>query len=516
MDTTPSCPSSRFNSMPRAALAACLLAAALAACGGGSSGGSTTNGSTGSTSGGSTSFLQSATPTTGTALAEVLTRTATATATARTPNATELLDWAQSTFPSLFPSASASANQTQGSYTYRTYSSTDFALAIHTDGTVLGFVGISTASPRSVSLGTLSQFACSVFPASCTTTVTLAQKAGALAIAIGKPKRLLIGLGAATLDSVQAQGLKPDIHARYLNRADRSANSWPKWNQPDGAYVGVVAAEADAMGAVPMFTLYQMATWGEGNFAAALLDQALMKGYWDNVRLMYQQIKLYGKPTLVNLEPDFWGYTQRIHSDPTQHVMHVANVNADCSTLPNTVAGMGECLVQMARSIAPNARVGFPPSGFDDLAATELAYMQKVGAGKADFVVMQTLDRDAGCFEAGYVACNRPSTESYYWNDAAFANHFALARRLHEGYALPLLWWQTPMGVPSDTPGGKPGAFRDNRMQYFLTRPSELVAAGGVGVVFSGGEDAQTSIDTDGGQFRRLSASYLASPVALP
>jgi hypothetical protein len=97
-----------------------------------------------------------------------------------------------------------------------------------------------------------------------------------------------------------------------------------------------------------------------------------------------------------------------------------------------------------------------------------------------------------------------------------FTEHFAIARNLHVGLGLPLLWWQTPMGVPSATTGGSRNAFRDNRVEYFLTRSSEIVAAGGMGVVFSPGHVTQTDINTDGGQFKRLSTQYLAAPAALP
>ncbi|MBY0463741.1 MAG: hypothetical protein K2W33_02235 [Burkholderiales bacterium] len=334
---------------------------------------------------------------------------------------------------------------------------------------------------------------------------------------------MLIGLGTATVADIQAQSLKPDIHDHYL--VGSGELSWRIWSRPDGAYVGEAAANADKVGAVPMFTLYQMATWGDGNFFVALPDQALMKGFWDNVRIMYQQIKLYGKPALVNLEPDFWGYAQRVNKEPSQHFAHVATVNPDCANLSNSVAGLGECLVQMARTLAPNAYVGFPPSMFGDLVPTELAYMQKVGASKADFVVMQTLDRDAGCYEAFFATenanCNRLAGTKFYWDASNsttpnFTEHFAIARNLHEGLGLPLLWWQTPLGVPSATTGGARNAFRDNRAEYFLTRASELVAAGGMGVVFSPGHVTQTNINTDGGQFKRLSTQYLAAPVALP
>jgi len=52
-------------------------------------------------------------------------------------------------------------------------------------------------------------------------------------------------------------------------------------------------------------------------------------------------------------------------------------------------------------------------------------------------------------------------------------------------------------------------------MHYFLTRPTDLTAIGGAAVVFSVGADGQTNIDTDGGQFKRLSEAYLANPAPL-
>ncbi len=72
------------------------------------------------------------------------------------------------------------------------------------------------------------------------------------------------------------------------------------------------------------------------------------------------------------------------------------------------------------------------------------------------------------------------------------------------------------MGVPSSTPGGTPGHYRDDREDYFLKHPSELTAVGGLGVVFSGGDGNQAGIGTDNGQFQTLSHAYLAAPAALP
>jgi len=345
----------------------------------------------------------------------------------------------------------------------------------------------------------------------------LAQRPGALAQALGRSRRLLIGVGSADTATLMGQGLNVDIYQQYLNGVGK--DSWLSWNSPSGAYVDIVAEHADLVGAVPMYTLYQMAARGDGNLSG-LTDPAYMGPYWQQVHLLFEKLGRYGKPALVNLEPDFWGYAQRAQADPQRHPALV-KINPDCAGLPDTVAGMAACLLHTARLLAPRTYVGFPPSMFYDLQASDVAYMLKLGADKADFVVMQTQDRDAGCMEAqsrsaGCVRHGGP----WYWDETNtttpnFAQHLAQARRYFDGLQRPLLWWQTPLGVPAPAPSSAP-PWRDNRARYFLTHPDQLVAAGGVGVVFSQGERNQTTLRNDGGQFKTLSKAYLAQPARLP
>ena len=73
-----------------------------------------------------------------------------------------------------------------------------------------------------------------------------------------------------------------------------------------------------------------------------------------------------------------------------------------------------------------------------------------------------------------------------------------------------------PLGVPSAKPGGTPGHYRDNRVRYIFDHIGELVDAGGVGAVFGTGAERQTSIETDGGQFKAAVTKYFAQPTALP
>lgn len=337
---------------------------------------------------------------------------------------------------------------------------------------------------------------------------------------MGRPERLLIGLGSgADPSAIQAQGLKPDIFDRYLVGA--GSGDWTTWNAPAGDYVNVVAAEADAMGAVPMFTLYQMASNGDGNLSG-LSDPQFMTRYWANVVVLFQRLAIYGKPALVNFEPDFWGYAeQRASGGDPSTVYADVKVAPDCSALPDDVSGVAACLMQIAHKYAPKALVGFPPSPWGGRTDSDvISFMNKVGAAKADFIVMQTLDRDAGCFEAATESDCQRSGGGWYWDETNrthpnFDDHLQSALAYHEGIGgLPLLWWQTPMGVPS-TSYGSPNHWRDDREDYFLTHPSQLTAVGGVGVVFGLGSGTQTSITTDGGQFQRLSQAYLTNPAPL-
>ena len=338
--------------------------------------------------------------------------------------------------------------------------------------------------------------------------------AAKLAAAIGKPSRLLVGLGtqgtAGVSSAVISQRLAPDIYDRYLG------GSWTTWDSPPCDYVCLVAKEAESFGAVPMFTLYQMADDGGDNLSV-LTNTAFMSSYWARVKLLYQDIAAFKKPTLVNLEPDFWGFAERAspNGDPKQLAALVRS-NPDCATLTDDVAGVAGCLIAMARKYAPNAYVGFPPSSWGGKTHSDvIAFMNELGAASADFIVEQTLDRDAGCYESGASYCQ--GSGSYYWDESNFEDFLASVKQDTAGIGnLPLIIWQTPLGVPSSTPGGSPYHYRDNREQIFLTHPTELTAVGALALVFGTGEDHQTNITTDGGQFQKLDAAYLSAPAALP
>jgi len=343
---------------------------------------------------------------------------------------------------------------------------------------------------------------------------------------LGLPNRFAIGLGndAETADPAQVHaytlGPKLDIHYMYL-----SGLNWPEWNLPAGAYVGMHANAAKARGVVPMFTLYQGAAYGENNLGA--FDTAtFMTKYWRGVRVMFEQLAAFDAPAIVHVEPDLWGYAQRRGDDPAATPMKVGSLVPECSDLPSNVAGMAKCVIRLGRQIAPKTVIGLSASSFGAFTngisdpARIATFMNAIGANEADILVVETLDRDAGCFErATDPLCKRAG--NFYWDETNtqhpnFHDHLAWAKSLRTLVGKPLLWWQMPLGVPSDS-AGSAGRYRDNRVRYLFAHPAEFAAAGGIGAVFGTGAPNQTTAKTDNNQFKNALLAYqAAAPVALP
>lgn len=347
--------------------------------------------------------------------------------------------------------------------------------------------------------------------------------ARAIAQRLGRD-HFLIGMGNDLADNHEEDGaytlgVTLDIHYAYLVGL-LGMGGWPDWNA-DGSFVDILAAPALSRGVTPMYTLYSMAAWGEANLAV-LTDDSYMGPYLDGARLLFERVGGLGAPAIVHFEPDFWAFAQQQSgSDPSSVPVHVSSLAPDCSDLPDDLTGLGRCLVTLARTHAPDAIVGFHASSWAAGDPASIAsFLLQVGAGDADIVVVDMLDRDAGCFEAHVdPACQR-NDGPWYWDETNqtspnFHEHFAWAKAISDGVDKPILWWQVPFGVPSDTPGGTAGNYRDNRVKYIFEHTEELVEAGGLGVTFGVGAGNQTYITSDGNQFRDAVTSYYEAPTPL-
>ena len=341
---------------------------------------------------------------------------------------------------------------------------------------------------------------------------------------LGLTDRFLIGLGndaEGGADKMMAYSLeqKLDIHYMYLSGLD-----WPTWNAPEGAYVTNQANAAKSRGIIPMFTLYQAAAYGENNLGAFATKEFMTK-YWRGVRVMFERLGELGSAAIVHVEPDLWGYAQKRGDDPAAVPMLVGSLVPECKGLPENVAGMAKCVIRLSRAIAPKVVIGLSASSFGAYTNGEsdplriAAYMKKLGATDGDITVVETLDRDAGCFERAVdPLCKRAG--KFYWDESNvahpnFHDHLAWAKAIRKEIGRPLLWWQMPLGVPAAS-AGSAARYRDNRVRYFFSHPGEFVEAGGIGAVFGTGAPNQTTIRTDGGQFQKAIKGYYAAPAHLP
>jgi len=313
---------------------------------------------------------------------------------------------------------------------------------------------------------------------------------------------------------------------------------WQDWARPPGQFVRDFVARNEAAGRIPMLTYYQllqsMSAPSEGaGEVAAVADPSLLARYLADWRFLLDQVGQ--RKALLHVEPDFWGYAEHRDADPARIPAAVsAAADPACAGLPDSVAGLGRCMIRMARARAPNARVGLHASawasGYDCYtsacpgAAAEGArvgaWLRAAGADEGDFLGADMSDRDADWYLLGPA----PSPHENRWWDAtnrtepSFTRAFAWTRAMAEAAGRPVIFWQTPVGNSScqnrtwaGSGGELLGEWRDNRVEYLFAHMGEVAAAHAVGVAYGAGAEGNTTPETDHGVLAAATAAYAAS-----
>lgn len=315
--------------------------------------------------------------------------------------------------------------------------------------------------------------------------------------------------------------------------------------RPPGSYASdfLSSAAGQSPAQIPMISYYEILqtadatisgfSEGTAEVTQAATNVGIMTRYYNDWRFLLQKI---GNTTaILHIEPDFWGYVRQA-GDPTTLAAAVAEANpTDCSSQPATIAGMGKCMIAMVRKYAPHALVGLQASAWNVAGntsasvdvTTDATQVAKVlaacGQSDADFVVVETSDRDAGYYQ---VAQSRDT----WWDPADvmlpdYKQDLTWIKALTEALGVPALYWQTPLG--NSQQNNTANHYKDNRVDYFfggsasqvqggaaVTVPahwSELAAAHVIGVAFGAGAGDQTDPDTDGGNLATKAKAYVAS-----
>ena len=297
-----------------------------------------------------------------------------------------------------------------------------------------------------------------------------------------------------------------------------------QWDQvPPGGYASGFVTTAQGDHQIPMFTYYEIlqasgVSEGADEVNVAANDATFMARYYNDWRFLLQQVG--SNLAFMHIEPDFWGYAAQVNLDPTQIPAAVASANpTDCASDPNTIAGMGKCMIHMVRVYAPNAKVGLHGSAWgtkiDVLGNTDPNldvvgeadklgdFLKAAGGDQGDYVVVDASDRDAAWYQT--------QGRNTWWDTTNatlpdFTQAFTWAGALATRVGKPVVWWQVPVGNMSLPNTNQ--AWQDNRVDYFFDHPDQLVASHAFGAAFGAGDGAQTTPDTDDGHLSSRVTTY--------
>ncbi len=303
---------------------------------------------------------------------------------------------------------------------------------------------------------------------------------------------------------------------------------WETWG---GSFVSRFVHQAWDKGYTPVVTVYMMLgvppNCGEGGscYAQKLQNPATVQAYLDSLQRAVQEAQ-GSKPVIFNLEPDFYGYMQQLSNsaNPPQGVLpddpSSYPVALNRSGYANTLAGFGRFIVDMIHATASNAlaapmasmwATNADPQSVTAQEAIQMgqrtaAFIDAMGGAQADLLVVEWSDRDAG---SGL----RP-----WWDDAdrltprpnrAILWESALSQAANKR----LLLWQVPVGnMGLDNTCNH---YQDNRAAYAFSHPRDLFDAWVIGVLFGGGAECMTQVDTDGG-FVAAQGGIAYAPPASP
>jgi hypothetical protein len=333
----------------------------------------------------------------------------------------------------------------------------------------------------------------------------------------GWPHHLALGVSDPPGDAQRLAHHAPfDARYQYLAGGVNTGGGWATWN-PDGSFAPMYVNESRAAHMIPVLTYYQLLqsrpAVGSDELSkdlSNLRNPETMAAYWADWSLLLRRVAAAAArgPVVIHVEPDLWGYLEQ----------------ARATTLARSFARR---LVAMRDRLAPHVLLAWHLSAWgtnedptyskpslahiDQLAAESAAFYESLHV-RFDLVFNDVTDRDAGFYK---VIEGNPNTA---WGPADFRRHDAYVAGFTRRTHMPVALWQLPLG--NTTLDNTWDHFRDNRVQWWLGAGSapHLKAsrdAGVIGLLFGGGADGTTSPNTDGGLFNRLSARYLADPLAL-
>ncbi len=380
------------------------------------------------------------------------------------------------------------------------------------------------------------------------TEALVAGGAAAGAIPSGLPARELVGLLEDTGATWMRSSAVPwDVRYRYFTKG--WVNNWG-FGAYDGSWGLGYMRECDGQRFIPAIQYYQMngePGGSESAFLAKTKNATTMKSYFGDFKLLMQRAKDFGKPVIVLIEADGFGFLQQQAGSNSATYAAVKDTGlAELAGLPNTVAGWGLAFLQMRKAVgANNAILGIHISGW--ASGSDIAYGQanvplspevdkvynflapfglasNVTGATWDVLVGDPLDRDSDYYKVVL-------GQDRWWDASDTAslttksfNRYAEWVRLWNGKASRRwILWQIPLGNSNhrnvNNDGSSRAGYKDNRPEYFFANGTAHMAkfadAGVIALLFGAGAAGQSSYQndtfTDGQLFMKSRAGAILS-----
>lgn len=386
----------------------------------------------------------------------------------------------------------------------------------------------------------------------------------------GWPATLELGMfigpgGAAAMRETAPFGFR----YQYLAGGVNTGQGWATWDA-DGGFASKYAQESSEHDLITVFTYYMLTQSAPGRDEGAneanavqanVANPETMRAYFEDLRLLFRRSSgVQGRPIVVHVEPDLWGFLhQRASGDDAASVPVVVGSSGlpELTDLPDDLGGFARAIVRLRDQNAPNVLLGYHVSGWgtrgdlflgnasdatvDDVARREAAFYRSLGAD-FDLTFAEFSDRDAAFKQ--YVYGDRGRS---WWDADDFARHVRFLARFVDLTERRVVLWQIPYGnTKMRAMNNTWNHYQDNRVEWLLDDPArehlgQYVDAGVIALLFGRGADGVTgagdsaddgltdpppingndrpslNADDDGGFFHeRAAAYYRDGPLTLP
>lgn len=338
---------------------------------------------------------------------------------------------------------------------------------------------------------------------------------------------------ASQLDAQRSQnGTAYAFRYQYLSGGVNTGHDWTTWDQPPGQFSTNYMLESVQHGYLPAFVYYEICQSNgaqPGSYCSGhdnqqdpsnLQNSSVMNAYYANWALLMQHIGAFGKPVLIIVEPDLWGFLEQNSPGSTTAANIPASVKssgyADAAGFPDTAQGFGWALLHIRDKYARNAVLALHASSWaagPDIASdtsssldvagvarTEASFLNSLGitGNPAGVSTWDLLSNDVADHDSGQPG-SHGWWDRYNRTFPNFARYLTYISLLTQDVHRRVVMWQVPIGNQYfDTMNNSAGHYQDNRAEYILNNVASFGKAGIVGVLFGPGNGGTMNVDSTG------------------